>query len=516
MKWHKFSTVITDATSKFRKIKASNYLASGRYKIIDQSKEPVAGYTDDDSLINEQLRPILIFGDHTRILKYENDPIALGADGAKALWVDPNIADTRYVFYYLRSVRIKEAGYSRHFKFLKEVEIPIPYKDGKPDFDYQTRIVYLLDKVEELIVCRKKNLQQLDDLIKSVFLEMFGDCARNEKAWDKPELKDFGKISTGNTPSRKEPSNYDGDFIEWIKTDNIKSDAIFVTSATEHLSKVGAERARVVTKGALLVACIAGSIESIGRAALTNRTVSFNQQINAIQPSDGVNPLYLYVLFKLSQSYIQSHATKGMKKILTKGDFEKITMIKPPVETQNQFAAIAEKIEVLKSCYQQSLSDLESLYGVLSQQAFKGNLDLSRVSISNSPAQYVTAVSQEDQSAVPEPVLQTTPAIHLPDTDNSLTILENIEARKTLIEVWLEAYRAQLADTPFSLQQFMELAQSRLAEIYPDNDFVLGTSDFEHIKAWVFEALATGKLTQAFDDSGNCIELKAAIEQSLK
>ncbi|HBA7293113.1 TPA: restriction endonuclease subunit S, partial [Escherichia coli] len=124
MKWHKFSTVITDATSKFRKIKASNYLTSGRYKIIDQSKEPVAGYTDDDSLINEQLRPILIFGDHTRILKYENDPIALGADGAKALWVDPNIADARYVYYYLRSVPIKEAGYSRHFKFLKEVKIP--------------------------------------------------------------------------------------------------------------------------------------------------------------------------------------------------------------------------------------------------------------------------------------------------------------------------------------------------------------------------------------------------------
>ncbi|MGY9339244.1 restriction endonuclease subunit S [Citrobacter braakii] len=514
MKWHKFPTVITDATSKFRKIKASNYLASGRYKIIDQGKEPVAGYTDDDSLVNEQLRPILIFGDHTRILKYENDPIALGADGAKALWVDPNIADARYVYYYLRSVRIKEAGYSRHFKFLKEVEIPIPYKDGRPDFDYQTRIVYLLAKVEELIVYRKKNLQQLDDLIKSVFLEMFGDCARNEKGWDKPELKDFGKISTGNTPSRKEPSNYDGDFIEWIKTDNIKSDAIFVTSATEHLSKAGAERARVVTKGALLVACIAGSVESIGRAALTNRTVSFNQQINAIQPSDAVNPLYLYVLFKLSQSYIQSHATKGMKKILTKGDFEKITMIKPPVETQNEFAAIAEKIEVLKSHYQQSLADLESLYGVLSQQAFKGNLDLSRVSMPDSPAQYAASVSQGDQSAVPELVLQTLPAIQLPETDDSLAALENAEARKTFITEWLEAYRAQLAETPFSLQQFMELAQNRLAELHPNNDLVMGASDYEYIKTWMFEALAAGTLTQVFDDAGNCIKLQAAIEQS--
>ena len=61
----------------------------------------------------------------------------------------------------------------------------------------------------------------------------------------------------------------------------------------------------------------------------------------------------------------------------------------------------------------------------------------------------------------------------------------------------------------------MELAQSRLVEIHPDNDYVLGTSDFEHIKDWVFEALTTGKLSQVFDDAGNCIELKSAIEQSL-
>jgi type I restriction enzyme S subunit len=128
-----------------------------------------------------------------------------------------------------------------------------------------------------------------------------------------------------------------------------------------------------------MVACIAGSVESIGRAALTDRNVAFNQQINAIQPKKDVNPLFLYVLLKISKAYIQSHASKGMKKILTKGDFEKITMIKPPVELQNQFATIVEKVDSLKARYQQSLADLESLYGALSQKAFKGELDLSRV-----------------------------------------------------------------------------------------------------------------------------------------
>lgn len=505
MKWHPFSEVITDATSKFSKIKASEYHAQGKYKIIDQGKEPIAGYTNDANLINGQLLPILIFGDHTRVLKYENDPIALGADGAKALWVNPDLANARYVYYYLRSIQLKAAGYSRHFKFLKEVEIPIPFENDAPDFNKQIRIAHLLGKVEGLIAQRKQNLRQLDDLLKSMFLKIFGDPLRNEKGWDKPELKAFGKISTGNTPPRNEPANYDDDFIEWIKTDNITGDAVFVTPSTEHLSEIGTRKARMATNGALLVACIAGSIESIGRAALTDRTISFNQQINAIQPGKDVNPLYLYGLFKLSRAYIQSHATKGMKKMLTKGDFEKIKMIKPPFETQNQFAVFVEKIEGIKSRYQKSLSELETLYGALSQPAFKGTLDLSRVTM--------PCIQPEEGQAVAAELLHNPAAqgfaIHLPDTDNLLEALENAEARATLISQWLETYRGQLGSTPFSVQHFMAATQTRLEELHPDNNFELGTNDFEHIKAWVFEALAAGKLAQAYDDAGNRIELKA-------
>lgn len=248
-----------------------------------------------------------------------------------------------------------------------------------PSFNDQIRTARLLGKVERLIAERKQHLQQLDALLKSVFLEMFGDPVRNEKGWDKPALRAFGKISTGNTPPRNNPANYDDPYIEWIKTDNIVADAVFITQAAEHLSETGAKRARMVNRGALLVACIAGSVESIGRAALADRTVAFNQQINAIQPGKDVDSRFLHALFKLCRRYIQSHATKGMKKILTKGDFEQIPMVKPPIELQRAFANSAEKIEALALRYQQSLADLETLYAALSQQAFKGELDLSRV-----------------------------------------------------------------------------------------------------------------------------------------
>jgi type I restriction enzyme, S subunit len=259
---------------------------------------------------------------------------------------------------------------------IQDFKVPVPETS-----EDKIRIATLLSKVENLISRRREQLKQLDELLKSVFLEMFGDPVRNEMGWDKPDLKQFGQILTGNTPARIDASNYVTKHIEWIKTDNIFSDSLYITQATEYLSVSGVTKSRTVTKGALLVACIAGSVASIGRAALTNKTVSFNQQINAVQSNKDVNPFFLYVLFKISKAYVQSHATKGMKKILTKGDFEKITMIKPPIDLQNQFAEIVEMVEGIKSRYQQSLIELENLYRVLSQKAFKGELDLSRVLI---------------------------------------------------------------------------------------------------------------------------------------
>lgn len=483
---------LVDQADKFRKRVASSDTSNYR---IAYKNELVVGFPIDEGVLGFQTKyPAGIVSPAYDIWKLRSE-------------VDSHIP---YLERYLRSGQARgsyasrmQGAVARRRSLTKTdfLNLDIPF----PPIDDQIRIAHLLGKVEGLIAQRKQHLQQLDDLLKSVFLEMFGDPVRNGKGWDKPELKAFGKISTGNTPPRNQPANYDGDFIEWIKTDNITGGAVFVTPATEHLSEVGAKKARTVTNGALLVACIAGSVESIGRAALTDRTVSFNQQINAIQPGKDVNALYLYGLFMLSRAYIQSHASKGMKKILTKGDFEKITMIKPPVEIQNQFAVIVEKVEGIKSRYQQSLTDLESLYGALSQQAFKGELDLSRVPMPGNEPEEEKTVAAEPLQIPAEQGL----AIHLPDTDNSLAALESVEARKNLLAQWLEAYRSQLGTTPFSVQHFMAAAQTRLAELHPDNDFELGANDYEHIKAWVFDALSAGTLMQAFDDAGNRIELKA-------
>ena len=153
--------------------------------------------------------------------------------------------------------------------------------------------------------------------------------------------------------------------------------------------------------------------------------------------------------------------------------------------------------------FKSSLADLEALYGALSQKAFKGELDLSRVAL------LATSTEGEQTVAIaPLPTQAVETAIHLPDTDILPAALEIPEMRGHLLTQWLEAYRAQLGDATFSVQRFMAAAQTRLAELHPDIDFELGAVDYEHTKKWVFEALRTGKLAQAMDDAGNRIQLK--------
>ncbi len=252
---------------------------------------------------------------------------------------------------------------------LESIEIPLP------SLPTQQKIAAILDKADELRQYNKQLIEKYDALTQSLFLDMFGDPVKNEKGWEIKKIGDFGRIITGSTPSRNDTDNYSSKHIEWIKTDNIDATQLHVTQSSEYLSEIGLSRGRYVEKGALLVACIAGSIDSIGRASLTDRKVSFNQQINAIQPYDNVHPNFLYYLFKNTRKHIQNHASNGMKRMLTKGEFEKIVMIVPSIKIQNQFAERVHQIELQKQQAQEALEKSEALFQGLLQQAFKGELN---------------------------------------------------------------------------------------------------------------------------------------------
>ena len=242
-----------------------------------------------------------------------------------------------------------------YFKDYGKSLIPIP------SINEQQSIVAELDKINELISLKKSQLSDLDALAQSIFYDMFGDPVVNEKGWEVKRLKDMGKVITGNTPSKSVPEYYGQKHIEWIKTDNIEKDSLTPSTAKEYLSEEGAKHGRVVSRGSLLVACIAGSLESIGKSCVTDRSVAFNQQINAITPNASTNVLFLYHLIASMKKVIEEKASTGMKHILTKGAMEEINFPLPPLPLQQSFAAKIEAIERQKQQVKQSLKDLETL-----------------------------------------------------------------------------------------------------------------------------------------------------------
>ena len=245
---------------------------------------------------------------------------------------------------------------------LEKIEIYVP------DISLQDDFVGQLDAICDLISCRRQQLVTLDNLIHSRFIEVFGDPVTNPMKWNKKRLSEECDIITGNTPSRKIPEYY-GNYVEWIKSDNINTPYATLTRAEEYLSESGLQVGRFVDAGAILMTCIAGSIGCIGNVAIADRKVAFNQQINGIVPKSN-NTWYLYVLFELTKKEIQSSINMALKGILSKGQLSDMEFIFPPIDMQNSFAEFVEQVENQKHDIRQTLEKLEILKKSLMQKYF--------------------------------------------------------------------------------------------------------------------------------------------------
>jgi type I restriction enzyme S subunit len=302
-----------------------------------------------------------------RVSKWESSSALLNQRVCK-ISVNKDIS-IEYFKYFLAKVLKKIEDKTsfvtvKHLSVKKINSITIPL----PPLPIQHQIADLLDTADALCRTTAEQLQQLDDLAESVFLEMFGDVVRNEKGWEKKQLRKIGKIQTGNTPPRSIEKYYGND-VEWIKTDNINIPQMYLSKAKEFLSLEGEKKGRTVDKGAILVTCIAGSKRVIGNPAISDRKVAFNQQINSISPYKA-SSLFLYYQFIIAQPYVQSFSTNGMKGMINKTAFGNIEFIIPPIELQNEFEKIIENIEVQKAELKQSLQDSEDLFKGLLQEIF--------------------------------------------------------------------------------------------------------------------------------------------------
>ena len=152
---------------KTQKVPSSAYQQNGHTPIIDQSKKEIAGYTDSPTARFESPLPVVLFGDHTRVLKYLDVPFARGAQGTQILITDPKQVLSRYLFYALHTVDLSSYGYTRHFKYLKEQSIPVP------PMRVQQSIIDTLSTYDALIQNNKQRMTLLEESLQLLYRKWF-------------------------------------------------------------------------------------------------------------------------------------------------------------------------------------------------------------------------------------------------------------------------------------------------------------------------------------------------------
>lgn len=299
-----------------------------------------------------------------------------------------------YLYYYLKShehvIRQYETGST--FKAitvnnLKDIEVNIP-----ENIEDQIKIANLCSQLEELIIKREKSINLLNELLKSTFLDMFGDPILNTKKLDVELLKNVTtKITDGThkSPPMSE-SGYKYITARHIKQNNVidfDSNPTYIEKKyhDEIFSRCNPEKGDVlyIKDGA-----------TTGIACINNLDEPFSllSSVALLKPSEEITSEFLMCFLNFSQHKLTGDMAGGAIKRLTLKKINLIEIIIPPKKLQKKFTSLFQQIEKTKAFYSKSLKELKELYGGLSQKAFKGELSFSK-----STTQAIPKPSQKKQ-----------------------------------------------------------------------------------------------------------------------
>ena len=250
------------------------------------------------------------------------------------------------------------------------------------DIKIQRNIANILDQAQELIDKRKAQIEALDELIQSVFYDMFGDPINNPMEWEVKRLKDISThILSGNTPKGGNQV-YVEKGISFFRSQNVwknklvLDDIAYIDEATHRKMKKSSLKNRdiLMTK----TGRINTENSSLGRAAMflgEDDSANINGHVYLIRLKEGIiNEFVLFILTTNKyREYIRSVCVGGIdKRQINKEHLEEFPIIFPPIELQKQFSEIVESIEKQKELLNESLVELENNFNSLMQRAFNG------------------------------------------------------------------------------------------------------------------------------------------------
>jgi type I restriction enzyme S subunit len=362
-----FKDAVADESGGNVKTPQGEYLSDGRFAVVDQGKQLISGYVNDPSRLCLARLPVIVFGDHTRCIKFVDFPFCMGADGTKVL--RPKLdTDTRYLYHYLRQLRLPDGGYDRHFKYLRRINVLLP------PLAEQRRIAEVLDRAEALRAKRRATLAALDALTHAVFLDIFGDPATNPKGWPSCLLGDLFGIARGGSPRPIDAYfTDDPDGINWVLISDASDGEKYITATKKRIRPEGASRSRRVQPGDFLLT----NSMSFGRPYIMRTYGCIHDGWLVLSPkTDDIDADFFYELLGSRAMYaeFERRAAGATVKNLNIDLVRGVRVPIPPRSIQRDFARRTGAIEALRATQLASLNDLASLFASLQHRAFLGEL----------------------------------------------------------------------------------------------------------------------------------------------
>lgn len=399
-----------------------------------------------------------------------------------------------YLYYWLKSHKNLLKKHTTNAivpilnnKSLRSVKIKFP-----KSLDDQKRIAKVLSDCEILIQKRKDSIDLLDELLKSTFLEMFGDPVRNEKGWEMVNLSKFGTIDRGVSKHRPRnaPELLNGDY-PLIQTGDVANSGTYIERYKTTYSDLGLKQSKLWPEGTLCIT-IAANIAKTGiltfDACFPDSIVGF-----VVDPDEGTN-LYVHNLFSFFQRILEKNAPSAAQKNINLNILRNFKVPQPPIKQQLEFDEVVLKIESIRRQFVTSLQQLENLRGSLSQRAFKGELDLSKIGVSKD--EILIAIDTPHEQPEPQDKV-------VPDTEkqqvlekevvrSGLSLVADRDTKAQRYIPGINVVKALSTRDKFTFEEFHELIQDEV-----------DLSEYEEVKKLVFNWLSEDNqwLSQYFDES---------------
>ncbi|MFC4616826.1 restriction endonuclease subunit S [Cellulomonas algicola] len=367
-----FLEAVRDVSAGNRKVPQSEFLSAGDLAVVDQGARLIAGYTNDRSMRVSARGPLIVFGDHTRTFKYVDFPFAMGADGVKVLAPREGF-DAKFVYRYLQACSVPNAGYSRHFKFLKEIRIP------RPPIEEQRRLAGILDQADAIRAKRRRVLTHLDSLVQSVFHEMFGDTVG--EGWERAALGDVvERIDNGTSPNCE---NRPAESNEWgvLKLGAVTYGVFRAGENKAYLGQVGGMSLNEVRPGDVLMTRkntreLVGAVAVVDdvRPRLLLPDLIFRLELDRAR----VDPRYFQAMMMSERVRAAvrglSNGSAASMPNISKARLRTLTIGLPPIRLQRQFNDRVAAIHAQRGMVERAIAADEELFASLQSRAFRGEL----------------------------------------------------------------------------------------------------------------------------------------------